>query len=155
MWFLFIIFSAFLLCLSWLDLKTLRLPDVLTLSLLWLGLCINAFNVLVAARVAILGAVSGYLSLFILSRAYAYVRHQEGLGLGDAKLLAAIGAWLGWQILPMIVLGATLLNLLWALLLLWTQKISKAVLLKRRFPFAPALSISAMIFMLLWLLTIK
>lgn len=152
---LFAIFSTFLLILSWIDLKTLRLPDVLTLSLLWLGLSVNAFAYVVAPETAILGAIAGYLSFFFLSRLYAYVRQQEGLGLGDAKLLAAIGAWLGWHALPIIVLNAAIINLIWALSLLLNKKSSSQALLKQHFPFGPALAISAIVAMCVQLLTIK
>jgi prepilin signal peptidase PulO-like enzyme (type II secretory pathway) len=144
-----IIFIIFMLTLSWMDFHTLKLPDELTLSLLWLGLGFNAFKIWVVPQEAILGSITGYLAFWSVSRAYLGLRKKPGLGLGDAKLLAAIGAWLGWKILPEIVLLATLLNLLWAWLLFLTRPEIKTTLFKCYFPFAPALAISSIAMMLL------
>ncbi len=152
-WVLFLVFVVLLLWLSWIDLKVLLLPDILTLSLMWLGLLSNAYGVFVTPSQAIIGAVLGYVSFFSISRLYFYMRKKEGLGQGDAKLLAAIGAWLGWQVLPTVVLIAALLNLLWALCLCLRQS-SKGIK-QHYFPFGPALAISAMSIMLIQILTAK
>jgi prepilin signal peptidase PulO-like enzyme (type II secretory pathway) len=152
-WVLWGVFSAFLLVLSWIDFKTLRLPDKLTLSLLWLGLGINAFSLWVPAETAIIGAIAAYLSFFGISQGYVWLRNKEGLGLGDAKLLAAIGAWLGWQVLPAVVLSAASLNLFWALICFLRAPQKK--LSARYFPFGPALAMSAIVTMTMQLLTLK
>ena len=152
-WVLFLIFVILLLWLSWIDFKVLLLPDLLTQNLMWIGLLSNACHVFVTPSEAILGAALGYLSFFSISRIYFYVRKKEGLGQGDAKLLAAIGAWLGWQALPEVILIAALLNLLWALYLRIHQ--SHENLTQHYFPFGPALAIAAMTIMLTQLLTIK
>jgi leader peptidase (prepilin peptidase)/N-methyltransferase len=152
-WVLFLVFVVLLLRLSWIDFKVLLLPDRLTLSLMWIGLLCNAYGIFVTPSEAILGAALGYVSFFSISRIYFYVRKKEGLGQGDAKLLGAIGAWLGWQVLPEVTLIAALLNLLWALFLSIYQ--SRESLKQHCFPFGPALAIAAMGIMLIQLLTAK
>lgn len=152
-WLLCWVFMLLLFWLSWIDFKTLLLPDGLTLSLMWIGLLANACGIFVAASDAIFGAALGYAVFFSISRLYFYIRQKEGLGQGDAKLLAAIGAWLGWQVLPEVVLIAALLNLLWALCL-WRSQTSDH-LKQRYFPFGPALAIASMGVMLMQLLTAK
>lgn len=83
------------------------LPDHWTMPLLWTGLAINAFGVFTTPQAAILGAITGYLSLWMIAQIYFVLRGQPGLGRGDFKLLAVFGAWLGWQALPSIVLLAS------------------------------------------------
>lgn len=153
-WYLFGVFSLFLIVLSYIDFKTLLLPDTLTLSLLWSGLGINAFGLLVLPQTAILGAISAYLSFFSVSHIYLLIRRRAGLGLGDAKLLAAIGAWLGWPALPLIVLNAALINLIWALSVALFVKPKRSIA-EQHFPFGPALSLSAIGVMMFKILTFK
>ena len=88
------------------DLARLRLPDVLTLPLLALGLAEAAWRAPWALGDRLAGAVAGFAALWAVNAAYRALRGREGLGLGDAKLLAALGAWLGWQVLPALVLLA-------------------------------------------------
>ena len=89
-----------------------RLPDVLTLSTLWLGLIINIESAFVPLSHAVIGAVCGYAVIRIIHDAEVLLRNQSGIGLGDAKLLAAIGAWYGHLALPILVVGAALMTLL-------------------------------------------
>lgn len=96
-----------LLILSAIDIDHMLLPDQLTLPLLWAGL-LGAVTVLpISASAAIIGAVAGYLFLWSLYWLFKLLTGKEGLGYGDFKLLAALGAWLGWQLLPLIILLAS------------------------------------------------
>lgn len=96
-----------LLALTVIDLQTRLLPDMLTLSLLWMGLLLNLHGAIVPLVDAVIGAVSGYGTLWLIRTVHMQLRGVEGLGLGDAKLLAALGAWLGWMNLPLVLLLAS------------------------------------------------
>lgn len=100
--------AAFLLPLAMIDWRHQLLPDCLTQPLLWAGLLFHAFGYSLALRDALFGAVAGYLSLWLLYWAFRLFTGREGLGYGDFKLLAALGAWCGWQALPAIQLAAAL-----------------------------------------------
>lgn len=104
-----------LLTLSVLDARHYWLPDALTLMLAGLGLTIGPLVTGVHFVDAAVGAAAGYGALLIVALAYKQLRGREGLGMGDAKLLGALGAWFGWQALPFILLLAALLGLGWAL----------------------------------------
>ena len=93
-----------LIALTFIDFDTQLLPDGLTLPLLWAGLIANLFDLFVPLRTAVIGAVAGYLALWIVYWLFKLIRGTEGMGYGDFKLLAALGAWMGWQMLPLIVL---------------------------------------------------
>jgi len=93
-----------LLVLTCIDFDTQLLPDNLTLPLLWAGLVVNIWGLFAPLASAVIGAVAGYLSLWAIYWLFKLIRGKEGMGYGDFKLLAALGAWLGWQMLPVIVL---------------------------------------------------
>jgi leader peptidase (prepilin peptidase)/N-methyltransferase len=95
-----------LIALTFIDFDTQLLPDNLTLPLLWAGLLANVLGVIpwVSLRDAVIGAIAGYLVLWTIYWLFKLIRGKEGMGYGDFKLLAALGAWLGWQMLPLIVL---------------------------------------------------
>ena len=93
-----------LLALTMIDFDTQLLPDDITLPLLWLGLIVNLWEVFTSLPSAVIGAVAGYLSLWSIYWLFKLIRGKEGMGYGDFKLLGALGAWLGWQLLPVIVL---------------------------------------------------
>ena len=93
-----------LLALSVIDIDTQLLPDNITLPLLWAGLIVNSFGLIVPIQDALWGAVGGYLVLWLVYWAFKLLTGKEGMGYGDFKLLAALGAWLGWQMLPVIIL---------------------------------------------------
>ena len=105
---LFFLYS--LVALTFIDFDTQLLPDDLTLPLLWLGLLVNLNGTFVPLRDAVIGAAAGYLALWIIYWAYKLVRGREGMGYGDFKLLAALGAWMGWATLPAIVLMSSLVG---------------------------------------------
>jgi leader peptidase (prepilin peptidase)/N-methyltransferase len=102
-----------LLALTCIDFDTQLLPDDLTLPLLWGGLFVNLFGLFAPLKDAVIGAIAGYLALWTIYWLFKLIRGKEGMGYGDFKLLASLGAWLGWQALPVIVLlssvvGATI-----------------------------------------------
>jgi leader peptidase (prepilin peptidase) / N-methyltransferase len=99
-----------LLTLAWIDVEQFRLPDALTLPLLGAGLVATEVTAPDALGDHLIGAAVGYLAFRTVRNAYRTVRRKDGLGLGDAKLLSAAGAWLGWALLPDVVFGAALLG---------------------------------------------
>ena len=103
-------FGWALLALAMIDLDTQLLPDDITLPLLWAGLLLNLGAAFVPLRTAVIGAVAGYLSLWLVYWAFKLATGKEGMGHGDFKLLAAIGAWLGWQKLPLVILLASVVG---------------------------------------------
>ena len=99
--------SAVLIALTGIDLRTSLLPDQLTYPLLWIGLLLSVFGVFVAPATAIIGAAAGYLSLWSVYWLFKLATGKEGMGFGDFKLLAALGAWCGWQgVLPIVLISA-------------------------------------------------
>lgn len=102
-----LLFTWCLIILTFIDLDTQLLPDDLTLPLLWLGLVFNLWGVFVPIDAAVIGAIAGYLSLWSVYWIFRLVTGREGMGFGDFKLLAAIGAWFGWQALPAVVVLAS------------------------------------------------
>ncbi|MEZ5651065.1 MAG: A24 family peptidase [Burkholderiaceae bacterium] len=93
-----------LVALTGIDLDTQLLPDSLTLPLLWAGLTLNLWSVFAPLRDAVIGAIAGYLILWSIYWLFKLITGKEGMGYGDFKLLAALGAWFGWQALPAIIL---------------------------------------------------
>lgn len=93
-----------LITLTVIDLRTQLLPDSITLPLLWLGLALALGSIFTNLHDAVIGAIAGYLSLWSIFHLFRLVTGKEGMGYGDFKLFAALGAWLGWQALPMIIL---------------------------------------------------
>jgi leader peptidase (prepilin peptidase)/N-methyltransferase len=105
-----LIFSWSLLCLVVIDLDHQILPDNISLPLLWLGLFLNLFGVWTDSHSAIIGAIAGYLSLWTIAWIFHRVTGKIGMGHGDFKLLAVLGAWFGWQVLPLIILLSSLVG---------------------------------------------
>jgi leader peptidase (prepilin peptidase)/N-methyltransferase len=99
-----------LITLAFIDYDKQLLPDDITLPLLWAGLILNVFAVFVPLSSAVIGAASGYVSLWLVYQIFKLVTGKEGMGFGDFKLFAALGAWLGWQSLPLIILLASLVG---------------------------------------------
>jgi leader peptidase (prepilin peptidase)/N-methyltransferase len=97
-----------LIALTGIDLEHQLLPDQITLPLLWLGLLLSVFDLFVSPTESIIGAVAGYLSLWTIYHGYRLLTGKHGLGHGDFKLLAALGAWLGWMMLPLVILLASI-----------------------------------------------
>jgi leader peptidase (prepilin peptidase)/N-methyltransferase len=101
------LFLACMIALTAIDIDTQLLPDAITLPLLWAGLLLNLEGTFVDLRSAVIGAATGYLLLWGVYQAFKLATGKEGMGYGDFKLLAAIGAWLGWQMLPLVVLASS------------------------------------------------
>lgn len=142
------ILAALLLALTWIDLRERRLPDRLTLPLAWLGLGLAALRAGGVPTAEVIGALAGFLVFWALGVAHHRIRGEEGLGLGDAKLLGAAGAWLGWRALAPLVLIAALGALAWVAL----QGARRGEMRgpgMRGLPFGPWLALGLM---LLWLL---
>jgi leader peptidase (prepilin peptidase)/N-methyltransferase len=99
-----------LIALSFIDFDRQLLPDDITLPLLWAGLLLNVFSVFVPLSSAVIGAASGYVFLWLVYQIFKLVTGKEGMGYGDFKLFAALGAWLGWQSLPLIILLSSLVG---------------------------------------------
>ena len=106
-----------LVAITMIDADTQLIPDAIVLPLLWVGLLMSLFHpmpgsdaLFIAPRDAIVGAIAGYLSLWTVYQLFKLVTGKEGMGYGDFKLLAALGAWLGWQQLPMIILMSALVG---------------------------------------------
>ena len=111
-----LILLSTLLVLAIIDGQTQLLPDRLTLPLLWAGLLFNLNGTFVPLSEAVIGAMTGYLSLWTVYWLFRLLTGKEALGYGDFKLLAALGAWSGWQILPQTLLCASASGLIWTLL---------------------------------------
>jgi leader peptidase (prepilin peptidase)/N-methyltransferase len=93
-----------LIALAVIDLRTQLLPDSIVLPLLWLGLALGLAPAFVSLQEAVIGAMAGYLSLWLVFHLFRLITGKEGMGYGDFKLFAALGAWMGWQMLPLIIL---------------------------------------------------
>lgn len=105
-----LLFMFALVALTFIDLDTQLLPDSITLPLLWLGLWFNLSSGFTDLHSAVVGAMAGYLSLWLIYWAFKLLTGKEGMGYGDFKLLAAIGAWFGWQLLPAVILLSSVLG---------------------------------------------
>ncbi|MGE4501830.1 MAG: A24 family peptidase [Thiomicrospira sp.] len=116
------LFLLWLLTLSIIDLEHHLILDNLSLPLLWLGLIINAFGLFTPAQDAILGAVAGYLILWLVFHAYRLLTAKEGMGYGDFKLLAALGAWTGVNALAQIIVLSALSSLIVAFILIMLRR---------------------------------
>lgn len=134
-----------LLALTFIDLDTQLLPDDITLPLLWAGLLANAFGVFTDLRSAVLGAAAGYLILWLVYWAFRILARKEGMGYGDFKLLAALGAWTGWQVLPVTIVVAAGLGAILGSITLWLARKGTDT----RIPFGPYLALGGIV-ALLW-----
>ena len=139
------VFALSLLTLALIDARLYVLPDLITLPLMWLGLLINTQAHFASATAAVLGAIVGYLSLWTIHWLFKLLRNKEGMGYGDFKLTAAIGAWLGWQALPSVVLVAALTALCTAAVLLLAGRLR----IEQPMPFGPFLAFAGFLTMCL------
>ncbi|MDD5298657.1 MAG: A24 family peptidase [Rhodocyclaceae bacterium] len=105
-----LVFLWAMIALTFIDLDTQLLPDDITQPLLWLGLVFNLQGHFVPLESAVIGAIAGYLSLWLVYWGFKLATGKEGMGFGDFKLLAAIGAWLGWQMLPLTILFSSVVG---------------------------------------------
>jgi leader peptidase (prepilin peptidase) / N-methyltransferase len=105
------LFIWFTIALAFIDQETGLLPDDLTLPLLWIGLLLNLGNAFTSIQNAVIGAVAGYLALWLVYQGFKLATGKEGMGYGDFKMNAAVGAFLGWKMLPLVILLSSLVGL--------------------------------------------
>lgn len=129
--------TATLLAMSAIDTQTRLLPDSLTLPLLWAGLIVNFDDTFATLRAAVAGAIAGYMFLWCIYWLFRFARGVEGMGYGDFKLLAALGAWLGWAALPQIVLIAAVTGAVAGLAAMWSGRLR----FEEPLPFGPFLAL--------------
>jgi len=135
------IFVWFLVAMTFIDADTQLLPDDLTLPLLWLGLIINLYSTHTSLENAVIGAAVGYLSLWSIYWLFKLATGKEGMGYGDFKLLAALGAWMGWSMLPLIILLSSAVGATIGILMIVLGKLGKG----KPIPFGPYLAIAGLI----------
>lgn len=140
-----LVFTWTLLAASVIDFHRQLLPDDLTLPLLWLGLGAGLFGLFAELPDAVIGAMAGYLALWLVYQGFRLLTGKEGMGFGDFKLLAALGAWTGWQYLPTIIILSSLAGALFGLALILLRQRDRKVPM----PFGPFLAVAGWI-ALLW-----
>ena len=128
--------SLTLLVLTQIDIDHMLLPDAITLPGIWAGLLVNLGGTFTDLRSAVIGAVVGYLTLWLVYHLFKWLTGKEGMGYGDFKLLALLGAWLGWQALPACILVASLVGTVYGLTAIVLQGRGR----QQPFPFGPFLA---------------
>ena len=140
-----LVFTWLLIALAGIDTDTQLLPDSITLPLLWIGLAANSAAVFTPLNFAVWGAIFGYLALWLVFWVFKLITGKDGMGYGDFKLLAALGAWMGWQALPIIIiLSATCGAIIGILQIAINKRDSQQTI-----PFGPYLAMAGWI-TLLW-----
>ncbi|MFW5452613.1 prepilin peptidase [Thioalkalivibrio sulfidiphilus] len=134
-----------LIALAVIDLRTTLLPDSITLPFLWIGLLLNLGGLFTDTTSSLIGAVAGYLSLWLVYHGFKLLTGKEGMGFGDFKLFALIGAWLGWQLLPLVILLSSLVGAVVGIALILFRGRDRA----QPMPFGPYLAAAGWI-ALLW-----
>ena len=140
----FIFCTWLLVAMVFIDLDEMLLPDVLTLSMLWIGLLVVAHEPTLNSAYAIIGGAMGYLSLFSVYWGFKLLTGKEGMGFGDFKLLAAIGVWVGWQHLPIVILLSSAVGAIFGITLMLINRKGTDYAI----PFGPYLAIAGFITML-------
>lgn len=136
-----LLFGYLLLAMTFIDFDTQLLPDDLTYPLLWLGLLVNLNGTFVPLRDAVIGAAAGYLALWSVYWLFKLATGKEGMGYGDFKLLAALGAWLGWAMLPTIILLSSVVGAVVGISLILFAKHGR----DKPIPFGPYLAAAGLI----------
>jgi len=136
-----LLFIAAMIALTFIDFDTQLLPDDLTLPLVWAGLLINLNGTFTTLSNAVIGAAAGYLALWLVYWAFKQATGKEGMGYGDFKLLAAIGAWFGWQMLPITILLSSFVGALVGIVLIVLARHGRNVPI----PFGPYLAAAGII----------
>ena len=140
-----LLFTWILISLTMIDVHKQLLPDNITLPLLWLGLVFALFDTYTSLQASVIGAIAGYLSLWTVFQTFKLVTGKEGMGFGDFKLLAAMGAWMGWTMLPQIILVSSVIGAIAGSIMLVTGKART----QQPIPFGPYLAVAGWI-ALLW-----
>ncbi|MCP4002229.1 MAG: prepilin peptidase, partial [Gammaproteobacteria bacterium] len=131
--------------LAGIDIDHQLLPDDLTLALLWAGLFASLFNIFTDPVSSIIGALAGYLSLWLVYHLFRLLTGKEGMGYGDFKLLAAMGAWMGWQMLPLIILLSSLVGAVTGLIMIGLRRHKSS----QPMPFGPFIALAGWV-ALMW-----
>ena len=139
-----LLFAYLLIAMTFIDADTQLLPDDLTLPLIWLGLLVNLNGLFVPLQDAVIGAAAGYLSLWAIFWLFKLATGKEGMGYGDFKLLAALGAWLGWKMLPVIILMSSVVGAVVGIGLIVLARRGREVPI----PFGPYLAAAGMLSLL-------
>jgi leader peptidase (prepilin peptidase)/N-methyltransferase len=139
------LFVWFTIALAFIDQETGYLPDDLTLPLVWIGLLINLNGAFVPLRDALIGAVAAYLFLWSINAAFKAIRGMDGMGYGDFKLYAAVGAFLGWKLLPLVILLSSVVGLVFGSLQMFSAR--RGWDWKFKFHFGPYLALAGIIAM--------
>lgn len=139
-----LVFTWALIALTFIDADTTLLPDDITLPLLWLGLAANLFNAFAPLNEAVIGAIAGYLALWSVYWLFKLATGKEGMGYGDFKLLAALGAWMGWKALLPIVLLSSVVGAVVGIVLIVLARRGREIPI----PFGPYLAAAGLIVML-------
>ncbi len=134
-----------LICLTFIDYDHQYLPDNITLPFLWLGLLLNLFSTFTDLQSAVLGAIAGYLLLWLVYQIFKKLTGKEGMGFGDFKLLAMLGAWLGWQMLPAVIIFSSVVGSVAGIALILFKRHNHS----QPIPFGPYLAIAGWI-TLMW-----
>lgn len=142
---LLLILTWGLICLTLIDFDHMLLPDQIVMPLLWLGLLANLQGTFVPLQDAVIGAVVGYMSLFCVFWLFKLLTGKEGMGFGDFKLFALFGAWIGWQLLPILILMASVVGAVVGISLVLFKKHQR----EQAIPFGPYLAVAGWI-TLLW-----
>jgi len=137
-------FAYFLIAMTLIDYDTKTLPDDLTYPLLWLGLLVNLNGTIVPLRDAVIGAMAGYLALWTVYWLFKLATGKEGMGYGDFKLLAALGAWMGWAMLPTIIILSSVVGAIVGMSLIVFARRDR----NNPIPFGPYLAAAGMIALL-------
>jgi len=144
--------TLFLLILTWglisltmIDFDHMLLPDQITLPLMWLGLLVNTAATFVSLQDAVIGAAAGYMSLFSIFWLFKLLTGKEGMGFGDFKLVAVFGAWMGWQLLPLLILMASFVGAFVGISLMVFKNHQR----EQAIPFGPYLAVAGWI-TLIW-----
>ena len=140
-----LLLTWFLIAMTFIDLDKMLLPDQLTLPLLWLGLLLNIGGMFTSLSDAVIGAAAGYLILWSVYWGFKLLTGKEGMGYGDFKLLAAFGAWFGWQYLPLILIISSLVGAIFGITMIALRRHQQA----NPMPFGPYLCMAGWI-ALLW-----
>lgn len=139
-----LLFTWVLIALTLIDLKKLLLPDTITLPLIWSGILLAFFEVFTNLNDSVIGAIAGYLILWSIYHLFKLLTKKEGMGFGDFKLLAALGAWLGYSYLPQIILVSSIVGSIIGISMMLIGKTKQ----QQPIPFGPYLAIAGWIAML-------
>ena len=140
-----LVLTSFLIAMTGIDIDHQLLPDNLTIPLMWLGIVLSFWSVHTDLASSVIGAIAGYLFLWTIYQLFRLLTGKEGMGYGDFKLMAALGAWLGWDMLPLIILLSSVVGAVAGLTLMATGRLKR----DKPMPFGPFIAAAGWI-ALIW-----